>query len=187
MIVRRAAGCFLLAVLGFLWYLTVTYGTWRCHDAAWNSDGAWDFHSLDAGVAALGCWVAISVLGLVLYACFPSRRSACLLVAVSVTALLLPMLGDGVRRHRWQGEFDGNRRQVEAVIEALQDYQQEHGTYPASLKSLPRPLATTLHRGQHGHELEYWRTGPGGFVLQYSYGWYTYKYDSRAAGWQRFD
>ena len=187
MTVRRTVGFVLLAALVLLSCVAIPYAAWLCYDGSVNKDDAWNFDSLTAGWTALFLWGAIAALALAVYACLPSRRSAVLLTGLCLAALLPPLLGQALGEYGWRREFQRNRRHAEEAIEAVEEYRKEHGTYPDRLEDVRRPITITLYRGRHTHPLEYGPGGPGGFVLQYRYGWYIYTYDPGKAEWSRTD
>src|SRR5262245_21928898 len=153
MTLRRAAGCVSVVALTLLSSLGIPYVTWLCYDAARSQDDAWNFDKIDAGITAGLLWVAISALALVAFACSPSRRSGVWLTVLSATAMFLPVLGSARGDYGWHREFAHNRRLAEEVIQAVEEYRKEHGTYPQRLDELRRPVTTTLHRGRHTHDL----------------------------------
>ena len=187
MTVRRTAGFVLPAALVLLSGLATPYAAWLRYDGSVNKDDAWNFDSLAASWTALFLWGAIAALALAVYACLPSRRSAVLLTGLCLAVLLLPLLGLALGEDCWWRQFQRNRRHAEEAIEAVEEYRKEHGNYPDRLEDVRRPITTTLYRGRHTHSLEYRPGGPGGFVLQYRYGWYTYTYDPGKAEWSRTD
>ncbi|HEY7312371.1 MAG TPA: hypothetical protein VH643_23610 [Gemmataceae bacterium] len=185
---RNIVSYALTAALVLLSGIGTTYLTWMLFDTVRNSDGAWDDALLP--FAFLPCfllWAAISVLGGFAYACQPSNRRRLVAVVCSAYTVLVPFLGCSAGKYLWQHEFDVNRRSADEVVEAIQLHREKHGTYPARLAELEAPVRTTFQRGRHEHRLEYHRRGKGGFVVEYHYGWYCYRYDSHEADWSRFD
>jgi hypothetical protein len=187
MTVRRAAGHFFVVTLAVVSAVALPCGAWLPFQEARNSDGAWHFETVMAVLLSGSLCVAVTVLGLAAYACMPSRRTANALAALSLAALLLPVAGCACGALLWRMEFAGNRGRAEAVVLALEAYRREHGHYPADLEDLPTPPTTTFSRGKHAHELKYWPARPGGFTLEYAYGWYTYRYDSGTGAWSSRD
>ena len=184
---KQVVGYLLMVPLAVLLAAGFLYGTWLPFKAARNSDGAWRFEFIIAGKLSLLLSVVIAALGLLTYACMPSRRSALALKILIATAMLLPIGGCVVGEVCWQREFDCNRRLADDLVQALEHYREEHASYPAHVLDLPRPVTTALHRGDQAHELEYWPMGPGGYTLRYRYGWYEYTYDSGTQSWSRRD
>jgi hypothetical protein len=187
-LMRRVLGYILTTAIIVLSSVGIAYLTWELFDTARNSDGGWDDASLP--FALLPCflfWAAISILGVFAYACQPSNRRQLLAVACSACTVLVPFLGCSTGKYLWQREFDVNRRSADEVVEALQLHRERHGAYPASLTELEAPVRTAFQRGRCSHQLEYHRTEKGGFVVEYHYGWYCYRYDSSETDWSRFD
>jgi hypothetical protein len=187
MTIKHALGYIFLTAIAVVLAVGIPYGTWLPFHAARNSDGAWDFASIIAGELSLLLGVVSAFLGLLGFVCVPSRRLARALMILVAVAFLSPISGWVIGDFCWQCEFEGNRRQAENVVHALEDYREEHGSYPARLLDLPQPVTTTLHRGHEAHELEYSPTGPGGYTLRYGYGWYEYTYDSGTQLWSSRD
>jgi hypothetical protein len=185
--VRRLIGYLFAAGLAVVSAWSIVCGWQWPFRVARNSDGAWHWETLAAANLVLRFGGVGSALGLAAYACLPSRRTAAALAALLLAVLLPPVCGCACGSFLWQREFDGNRRQAEAIIRALEEYRQQHGGYPGSLADLPRPPATTFRRGDNADQLEYRSWGPGGFLLEYGDGWYTYTYDSGTGKWEARD
>jgi hypothetical protein len=183
----HALGYFFIATLAVVSAVGIPYGTWLTFQAARNSDGAWNFEWMLTWTLLLRFGVIGAVLGLLGFVCVPSRRLALVLKALVALGFLSLIGGCVIGGFCWQWEFDWNRREADNVVRELEEYREDHGTYPAGLLDLPRPVITTLRRGDYTHEMEYWPTGPGGFTLRYGYGWYEYTYDSGTQRWSRRD
>jgi hypothetical protein len=181
---------------GELWCLlgcaVACAGVWFWHywELLLNSDGG-GFGDMGVRIncIAASMFFTLFVIGIGVLNTCTARNFGVLVCVFGAIGLYfgVMIIESHIGKQIWEQELAENQAIADDAIERILAHVKMHGKTPISLADVGLVEPIELKRGDHTHELEYWRQGDNAFTVTFAYGWYRHFWDSEAGHWDMRD